>query len=245
MLDIKTTMETVLTGVREIADVLEGGITAGSLAIIEGESKSGKSVLTQHLTYDALDSPQNTVAYYTTGYDVRNLISQMESMSLRVKDYFLADRLQIFPLTAPISTLDAKGSLRFLNSHMAELPARINLIVIDSITPLLGRLPPPMKMDFLYNCKELCDDKRSILLAASSHTFEKKALSRVYAVSDYYLRLRSEDAMIEAGMIDERVIKILQVLKLHGADCQAIGTVKFEIKPKTGIQILPFVTVRI
>ncbi|MFC1983137.1 hypothetical protein ACFLV5_05095 [Chloroflexota bacterium] len=63
MLGVETTMESVLTGVKEIADVLGGGIKTGSLAIIEGESKSGKSVLTQHLARDALNSPQNTVAY--------------------------------------------------------------------------------------------------------------------------------------------------------------------------------------
>ena len=108
-----------------------------------------------------------------------------------------------------------------------------------------GRIPLASKMDFFYNCKELCEDGRSILLAASSHTFEKKAISRIYAVSDYYLRLRSEDAIVEAGMVDERVIKILQVLKLNGAECQAIGTVKFEIKPKVGIQILPFTRIRV
>ena len=245
MLDVETTMETILTGVREIADVLCGGIKGGSLAIVEGESKSGKSVLTQHLIYDALSSPQNTVAYYTTDHNVSALIDQMESMSQHVKDYFLSDRLRIIPLSLPEARRDAPRALRFLSSHMSELPERFNLVVVDSITPLMNRVNPALKMDFLQKCKELCEDNRSIFLTASSHTFEKRTLSRIYALSDYYLRPRSGDAMIMEGMVDKRIIKVLQVLKLHGADCQTIGTVTFEIKPKVGIRILPFVRIRV
>jgi len=109
----------------------------------------------------------------------------------------------------------------------------------------MNQVSPALKMDFLHNCKELCEDNRSILMTAGSYTFEKGSLSRVYALSDYYVSLKSEDAIFEAGIVDERVIKILQVLKLHGADCQTIGTVKFEIKPKVGIQILPFTKIRV
>ncbi|MFC1983138.1 hypothetical protein ACFLV5_05100 [Chloroflexota bacterium] len=166
-------------------------------------------------------------------------------MSLYVKDYFLADQLRILPLSLPKGTRGAQRFLRTLSSHILELPERVNLVVVDSITPLMNQVSPALKMDFLQTCKELCEDNRSILLTAGSYTFEKRTLSRVYALSDYYLRPKSEDAIFERGMVDKRVIKILRVLKLHGADCQTIGTVNFEIKPKVGIKILPFVKIRV
>ena len=64
-------------------------------------------------------------------------------------------------------------------------------------------------------------------------------------MSDYYLRLRSQDAILQAGQVDTRVIKILEVTKLAGADRRGQGGIKFEIKPVVGIQILPMVSVRV
>ena len=192
-----------------------------------------------------INSPQNTVAYYTTDHGVKDLIAQMESLSRYVKDYFLADRLRVFPLSPPKNPKDAQRSLRALSSHMSELPEHVNLVVVDSITPLMNQVSPVLKMDLFHTCKELCEQGRIILLSASSSTFEEGMLSRVYSLSDYYVNLKSEDAIFEEGMVDERVIKLLQVSKLHGADCQTIGVVKFEIKPKVGIQILPFTKIRV
>ena len=51
--------------------------------------------------------------------------------------------------------------------------------------------------------------------------------------------------LLESGQVDTRVIKILEVTKACGVERQAQGGIKFEIKPKVGIQILPFVTVKV
>ena len=78
-----------------------------------------------------------------------------------------------------------------------------------------------------------------------AHVFEKKTLSRAYAMSDYYLRLKSQDMMLEAGQIDTRVIKMLEVIKIAGAERHGQKGIKFEIKPRVGIHLLPFVQVKI
>ena len=70
----------ILTGVREIDEKLGGGIPIGSLGLIEGQSDAGKSVLSQHLVYGALRSPENGVVYYTTENSVRVLIAQRDSL---------------------------------------------------------------------------------------------------------------------------------------------------------------------
>jgi archaellum biogenesis ATPase FlaH len=100
-------------------------------------------------------------------------------------------------------------------------------------------------VDFLQSCKELCGKDRTIVLAIDSSVFEKKTLLRAYAMSEYYLKLRSHDALLETGQIDTRIIKILEVTRICGADRWGQQGIKFEIKPGVGIQILPFVRIRV
>ena len=99
MLNAATTMDGIFTGVKEIAEICGGGIRAGSLVLIEGQTKTGKSALSQHLAYSTLRSNGNGVAYYTTKYNVNGLITQMDSLSLYAQHDFVTDRFRIYPLS--------------------------------------------------------------------------------------------------------------------------------------------------
>lgn len=244
MLNIATTMDAATTGVKEIASALGGGIREGSLVIIEGEARSGKSILSQHVTHGILRSRESAIAYYTLDQGAEELIAQMDSVSLDVMHDFVTDRFRIYTVGSSNVLSDAQKSLRLLISHISELPERFKLVVVDSVTPLMNSVSSLDKMDFFQSCKELCDSNRTIILVADTHVFDAHMLPRVYLMSDYYLKLRSRDVMLESGMVDERDVKTLQVTKLAGAERYGNEGVKFEIKPRVGIQILPFVTVK-
>lgn len=245
MLRMTTTADPVSTGVKEVAEALGGGIHEGSLVIIEGEAKAGKSVLSQHITYGILHSKESAVAYYTTEKSAEILMAQMDSMSLDAKQDFVTDRLRIYPIGSSDVPRNADRFLRLIVNHISELSERFSLVVVDSVTQLMNRVDPATKVNFLQACKELCEQGRSIVLVLDSHVFEGKTLYRAHAMSDYYLRLKSKDMMLETGQIDDRAIKILEVTKLAGADRPVQESIKFEIKPKVGIQILPFVKVKV
>lgn len=245
MLGMTTTMESITTGVKEIAEALGGGIREGSLILIEGEAKTGKSVLCQYITYGILNSKETSVAYYTKKYTDVELVAQMDSISLDVEKDFTTDRFRILPLYSGDYVTNSKECLQKLLNSMCTLPRRFKLIMVDSVTPLITRVEPLAKIDFLQTCKELCEQDRSIVLVVDRHVYEGKLLDRAHAMSDYYLKLRSHDAMLGPGQVDTRQIKILDVTKLAGADRRAQGDVRFEIKPGVGIQILPFVKVRV
>ncbi len=245
MLGMTTTMDSVTTGVREIADALGGGIRESSLILIEGDAKTGKSVLCQYIAYGILNSKETSVAYYTKKYTDVELIAQMDSISLAVKKDFVTDRLRILPLYSGDYVTNSKECLQQLLNNMCTLPRRFKLIMVDSVTPLITRVEPVAKVDFLQACKELCGQDRSIVLVVDRHVYEGNLLHRANGMSDYYLKLKSQDAMLEPGQVDTRQIKILDVTKLAGADRRAQGDIRFEIKPGVGIQILPFVKVRI
>ena len=101
------------------------------------------------------------------------------------------------------------------------------------------------KIGFFVHCKMLCSHGRTIILVADTHTFEKGVRSRIHKISDYYLRLKSDDMMLWTGQMHDRVIKTLEVLKLQGVELQGGECTKFEIKPGAGIEILPFFKVKI
>lgn len=244
MLNMTTTADAATTGMKEIAGALGGGIRDDSMMIIEGEAKAGKSVLSQHLTYGALNCKDNAVVYYTTESSIEDMIAQMDSMSLPTKHDFVTDRLRIYSLNSPGIFENSPEFLRLLVKHISELPKRFNLVVVDSITPFMNQKNSVINMDFLQSCKELCEQGRSIILAVGSHVFDERTLYRTYLMSDYYLKIKSNDTVIGTGQVDERVLKTLEVTKLGGAERQPQEGIKFEIKPKVGIQILPFVTVK-
>jgi flagellar protein FlaH len=245
MLGMRTTVDATTTGVKDIAEALGGGIRENSLILIEGEAKSGKSVLTQHIAHGVLSSKECSVAYYTTEHSAEELIAQMSSMSLDSKHDFVTDRLRIYSVGSNKFIENGRESLQRLTNHISKLPERFQLLIIDSVTTLMTRVSPVVKVDFLQACKELCEQGRSVILVMDTHVLEVKILQRIYSMSDYYLKLRSQDVMLESGQVDTRVIKILEVTKLGGAERREQEDIKFEIKPKVGIQILPFLKVRV
>jgi len=244
MLGMTTTNDPGTTGIRDIAEALGGGIKESSLMMIEGEAKSGKSVLTQHIAYGVLNSRGSAIAYYSSEHGSDSLIAQMESMSLETRHEVGTDRFRIYKMDTTNVLRRGEKLLKLITDHILTLPPRFKLAIIDSPSPFMIRLSPSVKVDFLQACKELCEYDKSIILVLDTHILETKALIRAYAMSDYYLKLKSQDPLLEPGQIDTRVIKMLEVTKLGGAERRGEG-IKFEIKPNIGIQILPFVRVKV
>ncbi len=228
----------ILTGVREVDDKMGGGIPLGSLGLIEGHSDAGKSVLCQHLAHGALRSAGISVAYYTTENTVRSLIAQMDSLSLYTLDYFLTDHFQIYPLTLRRDLADTEKPFHFLKKHFASLPRQFGLILVDSITLLVAHSNPVSIVDFFSACKDLCDLGRSIVLVAHSYAFDEEVLSRTRSLCDAHLRIRLEQ-------MGDRLVKIMEVLKVRGAERRTGDAVSFEIEPKSGMRIIPLSKARV
>jgi len=84
-------------GIKDLDDVLGGGIPHPTLISIEGGHGAGKTSLTQHIIYSALR--EGLRAYViTTEAKVREYLSMMESIRLNVYRYFMGGKLRIYPL---------------------------------------------------------------------------------------------------------------------------------------------------
>ncbi len=244
MLKATTTSDPLLSGFNSIAEILDGKLRAGSLMLIEGEKRSGKSVLAQHLAHGTLGYRENALAYYVTDCTGTQLVADMASFSLDVSHDCAIDRLRIYKLGQCSSARNSERFLKLLTDNIRQQPARFNLVMVDSVTIFMSHIKPISKIDFFLECKSLCSQGRSIVLVADNHVFEQATLARVHDICDYYLRLRTDDKMLQTGQIDDRQIKTLEVLKAHGIALKNVPSVKFEIQPKVGIVILPIFNVR-
>ena len=230
--------EVILTGVPEVDEKLGGGIPLGSLGLIEGHSDAGKSVLCQHLTHGTLISGDTSVAYYTTENNVRSLISQMNSLSLSVLDHFLADHLRVYPLTFRGNMQGGHKPFYVLTHHFSRLPEDFRLVIIDSITLLVSHSNPVSIIDFFSRCKNLCDDGRTVTLVAHSYAFEEDMLARTRSLCDARFRLKLEQ-------VGDNMIKLMEVLKVRGAERPTGDVVSFDIEPKMGMRIIPLAKARV
>jgi len=206
------------------------------LCLVEGHSDAGKSVLCQHLAYGTPASGQTSVAYYTTENSIRSLITQMDSLHLFTLDYFLCDHLRIYPLA--YGSGSCREIFKLLTHHFSRLPDDFKLIIVDSITLLISHSKSVPIIDFFSECKSLCEKGRSIILVAHSYAFEEELLSRTRSVCDARFRLRLEE-------VGDRMIKLLEVLKVRGADRPTGDVVSFDIEPKIGMRIIPLAKARV
>ncbi|OGO19555.1 MAG: hypothetical protein A2144_09300 [Chloroflexi bacterium RBG_16_50_9] len=230
--------EVIITGVSEVDEKLGGGIPLGSLCLIEGHSDAGKSVLCQHLTHGTLISGEASVAYYTTENNVRSLITQMDSLSMSVLDHFLADQLRIYPLSFRADIKSGQKPFHVLTHHFSKLPDNFRLLIVDSITLLVAHSNTVSIIDFFSRCKFLCDEGRTIIVVAHSYAFEEDMLARTRSLCDARFRLRLEQ-------VGDRMVKLLEVLKVRGADRPTGDVVSFDIEPMVGMRIIPLAKARV
>ena len=219
------------TGNEEIDRRIGGGIPWGSLALIEGKHASGKSVLCQHITHTALQSP-SSVAYYTSETESPSLLTRMSSIGLDAMDYFLLDRLRIFPLELTKFYPKADELLDVLLEHVVALPPEFQLIVVDSLTSFLPRCSKNTVLNFFIECRQLCAQQKTVVLTLDSRPMITSIAEQLYPWCDVHLRLQMEAVMVE------RVVKAMQIVKANGQDNKRAPKVHFDVQPGQGIRVV-------
>ena len=228
--EIESEARVISTGNSEIDQKLGGGIPVGSLVLMEGQPDSGKSVLCQHFSHGALTAKMSMV-YYTTENTVKSLMTQMSSLNLDVIDYFLCDRLRVYPILATEGT-DSALAFQLLLAHFETLPVTTNLIIVDSLTSLVTHGEEQAVIDFFTACKQLCDYGRTIIAVVHSNGFDDKMLIRVRSMCDAHITLRMDQ-------VADRLVKVMEVAKIRNADQATGNIISFDVEPGIGIKIIP------
>ncbi len=220
----------ISTGNDELDKKIGGGIPLRSLSLIEGQPDSGKSVLTQQMVWGSLRNGLNAMVF-TTENTMRSLVTQMQSLNLDVLDYLLLSKLRIYPL-------DVKKTRRHLDTGLVPLIRNcadkgVDLAVIDSITYFVTHASIEEVLTFFEDCKVMCGQGLSILCIAHSYAFDENVMVRLGSMCDSHLRLRIET-------MGSKMIKILEVAKVRGAEMHTGNIVSFDVEPGLGIKVIPY-----
>ncbi len=197
---------------------LGGGIPVGTTMIISGKFGTGKSAVSERLTYGFLRHG-HTVTFISTELTTRGFIDQMDSLDYPIRDDMMAKRLSIIPvfplIGQPISRDDFLG--RLINSpQLYETDA----IVIDAFSSLVRTdIDEERALQVLSFFKKLSGRSKTIILTIDPDELQREVLTPFKMVSDSLVEL--ESSVVEGAV--ERVMYIKRFTKSAGKVMDAIG----------------------
>lgn len=224
-------LKVISTGSSEIDKKLGGGIPAGSLTLLEGQSDSGKSVVAQQMIWGSLHDGASVVLY-TTENTVKSFIRQMASLALDVLDFVLLGRLRIVEVSSGRSGLSAAEVLELLVISMRK-DTGADMMVVDSLTTFVSHGVSDEAVAYFEDCREICSDYgKTIINISNSYAFDNSTLARLRSMCDAHLSLRVEE-------VGDKLVKILEVSKIRGASKTTGNIITFDVEPNLGMRIIP------
>lgn len=231
------TQKGISTGSPHLDNILGGGLLPNTLTLIEGTSSSGKSVLCQHITYQALQAG-NDVVYLTSDDTADSLVTQMNSLGMKVLGYVQSDMVRFLSVSTPLDdncdiAIEHGRPIDALSWQIRSLPNQWNVIIVDNITELASESEDRAVLSFFTTCKRLSKEGRTIVLVAHTYAFDDKLSSRLGDVYDAHITLRFEKF---AG----KSVTTAEVTKVNSAELGTPASISFMVEPGIGMRSLPF-----
>ncbi len=220
----------ISTGHSEIDKKLGGGIPIGSLILVEGQSDAGKSVLCQQMIWGSLNNNFKTIIF-TTENTVKSLVTQMASLGLDILDHLLLGWFKIYTMKSSQIKTSADDTFKTILETI-ERHEGYQLIIIDSLTPLVAMASDQESLRYFEQCKLLCDKGKTIINVAHTYAFNQDILIRIRSVCDAHFVLLIEK-------VGDRLVKTLEVSKIRGAFLTTGNILSFDVEPEVGMKIMP------
>ncbi|MAU12143.1 MAG: flagellar accessory protein FlaH [Anaerolineaceae bacterium] len=215
----------ISSGNTELDSRIGGGLPLGSLALIEGASGTGKSVLSQQIAYGALQQGLRVVMF-TSENTVRSMVKQMDTIDMSVLDFLLIRRLRVYPVEFSQGGQDSSKYL--LNALNAEENA--DLFILDSLSVVAGSITSSAILQFFEEAKQLCDQGKTIMVTL--HPQAPALMEQLRSLCDANLVLETERD-------GQKLVKMLTVAKIRGASSVTGAIVGFDVEPGWGMRVIP------
>ncbi len=226
------------TGNNEIDKKIADGLPLGSLTLIEGENDTGKSVLTQQIVWGAMRQGLN-VDLFSTEMTGKSFLSQMNSMSLDISDFYAWGYIRLFPLHLKDFTwtpAEMDGVLSRIVGHIKT--SRAMVAIVDSLTMVTEYTSQETILTFLTNCKNICDNGKTILITLHTYAFAEETLVRIRSICDAHLHMKK-------SLMGDKYVMVMEVVKVRGARKTTGNLVSFEVHPGYGMKIIPISTAKV
>lgn len=215
----------ISSGNTELDSRIGGGLPRGTLALVEGPSGTGKSVLSQQIAYGALQQGLRVVMF-TSENTVRSMVKQMDTIDMSVLDFLLIRRLRVYPVEF---SQGGQESTKFLLEAL-KAEENADLFIIDSLSVVAGSITPSAILQFFEEAKQLCDQGTTIMVTL--HPQNAALMEQLRSLCDANL-------VLEAERDGQRLVKMLTVAKIRGASSVTGAIVGFDVEPGWGMRVIP------
>ena len=225
-------MDRVPTGIAELDEILDGGLPAGSLAVLAGPPGTGKTILAQQLAFSA-STDEHPALYYTTLSESHAKMRRHLS-SLDFYDESKVDEaVQFLHVTELLqgANADDRGLEGFFDEVLeAAFDQSPSVIVVDSFKSLHHFISENRMREAVFDLASKVSHTGALLLLVGEYTDREILQGPEFAVADAILEV-SHDI---DGPVDRRY---LRVRKLRGSS-SLMGKHAFRITEQ-GYELYP------
>jgi len=213
-----------------------GGIPRGSIMIIEGKDGTGKSIVSQRITYGALVN-NSTVTYISTEMSILDFIRQMDSLNYSVKDFLLSNKLLF------ISTTNLFGKTKLKENLILELMKNKSrklfendIIIIDSLSyPLVNSISRLSFIKFLDFLQKIKAKDKIIIMTYNPYTLNRAVVDELRKVADIYFKTG-------ISTTTGQLTRYIEIKRFRNAKQQYELIIPFRVEPGLGL-IVEIVTI--
>jgi len=213
-----------------------GGLPKGSIMIVEGEDGTGKSIVSQRITYGALVN-NHTVTYISTEMSILDFIRQMDSLNYSIREFLLSNKLMFISLTNLFGKTKFKEDLilELMKSKSKKLFEN-DIIIIDSLSyPLVNSIPRLSFIRFLDFLQKIKAMDKIIVITYNPNTLSKAVVDELRKVADIYFRT---DISTTTGQLT----RYIEIRRFRNAKQQYELMIPFRVEPGLGL-IVEIVTI--
>ena len=226
-------IEIISTGNEEIDRQFGGGLPSPSLVFIAGEHGTGKSALAAQMMVGLTSSKKKVMCVIEN--TVKQYLQKMKSITFNFTRAFVRNQILFVPIYIKDAKWSEKNSERILaeiKEYMIEKSDSYDVIIIDSISPMVLNSNEESILNFLSFCKETVGRGKTVIITSHFSDFSKAANTAIIGASDVYLKLGTV-------VVGDKEVKTLKAIKMLGAQDTPESGFAFEVDLIFGIKIVP------
>lgn len=226
-------VEIVSTGNDEIDRQFGGGLPAHSLVFIAGDHGTGKSALTAQMMIGFTASKKRVLCVIEN--TVKQYLQKMKSITFNFTRAFVRNQILFVPMYITDAKWSEKNSERILTeikAYMIKKADEYDVVILDSISPMVRNSSEESILNFLSFCKEIVGKGKTLIITSHFSDFSKAANTAIIGASDVYLKLGTI-------VVGDKEVKTLKAIKMLGAQDTPASGFAFEVDLIFGIKIVP------
>jgi len=169
---------------------------------------------------------------FTAENTVRSLITQMDSLGMDVLNQVLMGWLKVYYMMLTKLKFNRPQDCLQIILEDIEDHDDYDLLIVDSLTPIVTPSNAEQTLAYFERCKALCDKGRTIVNISHTYAFNQDFLIRVRSVCDTHFKMLIEK-------VGDKLVKTLEVCKIRGAALNTGNILTFDVEPGIGMKIMP------